>query len=82
MSGAKNIPEKYKAESLITPEGDIIGWKNCRYGIIVKLLIPAAAKRRNDFAKRRLMGTLRESKRLQSNDVGKPRNEKCLRILK
>ena len=27
------------------PEGDVIGWKKCRDGVIVKLLIPAAAKR-------------------------------------
>jgi hypothetical protein len=31
----------------ICPEGDIIGWKKCKGGVIVKLLIPADAKRSN-----------------------------------
>jgi hypothetical protein len=31
----------------ILPEGDIVGWKKCQNGVIVKLLIPADAKRSN-----------------------------------
>ena len=31
----------------ITPEGALIGWKKCRNNIIVKLQIPAKAKRSN-----------------------------------
>ena len=31
----------------ICPEGDIIGWKKCKGEVIVKLLIPADAKRSN-----------------------------------
>jgi len=35
------------SKTLITPEGDIIGYKKCKYNVIVKLLIPAEAKRCN-----------------------------------
>jgi hypothetical protein len=35
------------AVTRIVSEGDIIGWKKCRDGIIVKLLIPKEAKRNN-----------------------------------
>ena len=47
LRGAKNIPEITLAQTLITPEGDIIGWKKCMSGVIVKLLIPSEAKRHN-----------------------------------
>mgnify|MGYP000878653339 FL=1 len=42
LSEAKNIPNH--PESLVPNEGDIIGWKKTRQGI-VKLLIPAYAAR-------------------------------------
>ena len=45
LQGAKNI-EWVEAVTSILPEGNIIGWKKCREGI-VKLLIPAKAKRSN-----------------------------------
>ena len=47
LRGAKNIPAIALAQTLITPEGDIVGWKKCMNGVIVKLLIPAEAKRHN-----------------------------------
>jgi len=47
LYGAKDIPEIAKAQTLITPDGDIIGWKKCQSGVIVKLLIPSSAKRHN-----------------------------------
>ena len=47
LSCAKNIPAITLAQTLITPEGDIIGWKKCSNDVIVKLLIPAEAKRHN-----------------------------------
>ncbi len=47
LSGAKGIPEIAKAQTLITPEGDIVGWKKCQDGVIVKMLIPSDAKRHN-----------------------------------
>ena len=47
LYGAKNIPAITLAQTLITPEGDIIGWKKCMNDVIVKLLIPAEAKRHN-----------------------------------
>jgi hypothetical protein len=45
LRGAKNI-EWADAVTRILPEGDIVGWKKCREGI-VKLLIPSKAKRSN-----------------------------------
>ena len=47
LRGAKNIPAITLAQTLITPEGDIIGWKKCMNDVIVKLLIPSEAKRHN-----------------------------------
>ena len=47
LYGAKDVPEIAKAQTLITPEGDIVGWKKCQGGVIVKLLIPSSAKRHN-----------------------------------
>lgn len=50
LSGA-DFDEKYLISlTSITPEGDIIGYKKCRNGIIVKLLIPGNAKRRVIFS--------------------------------
>ena len=46
LEGAENA-ELAIAMVSICPEGDIIGWKNCKGGVIVKLLIPADAKRSN-----------------------------------
>jgi hypothetical protein len=34
------------------PEGDLIGWKKCRDNVIVKLLIPAKAKRCHAFGRK------------------------------
>jgi uncharacterized protein DUF5758/pentapeptide repeat protein len=45
LESAKNI-EMVEAITSIVPEGDIIGWKKCNEGI-VKLLIPAKARRSN-----------------------------------
>ena len=47
LSGAKNIPAWADTETRILPDGDIVGWKKCQDGVIVKLLIPAAAHRSN-----------------------------------
>jgi hypothetical protein len=46
LRDAKNI-EMADAITRILPEGDIIGWKKCNDDVIVKLLIPADAKRSN-----------------------------------
>jgi hypothetical protein len=43
LSGVINFPEM----SILPDEGDVIGWKKCQNGVIVKLLIPAQAKRSN-----------------------------------
>ena len=47
LSDAKNISPLVAAQLLICPEGDIIGWKKLRGGVICKLRIPADAKRSN-----------------------------------
>ena len=46
LSGA-NHAEAALAQTVVCPEGDIIGWKKCQGGRLVKLLIPSDAKRSN-----------------------------------
>jgi len=46
LRDAENL-EYVAAITSILPEGDIIGWKKCNRNVIVKLLIPADAKRSN-----------------------------------
>jgi uncharacterized protein YjbI with pentapeptide repeats len=43
---AKNA-ELAQAQTSILPEGNLVGWKKCRGGVIVKLLIPQKARRSN-----------------------------------
>jgi hypothetical protein len=47
LSGVKNLPPLAVAQTLIAGDGDLVGWKKCLGGVVVKLLIPAAAKRSN-----------------------------------
>ena len=47
LSGAKDIPAFAIAQTVIVPEGQIVGWKKCRDNVIVKLTIPAEARRSN-----------------------------------
>ena len=42
-----NHAEAALAQTVVCPEGDIIGWKKCQGGRLVKLLIPSDAKRSN-----------------------------------
>jgi len=51
LSGAKNA-ELVIAQTRILPDGDLIGWKKCKDGVIVKLAIPAAAKRSHAFGRK------------------------------
>ena len=51
LAGAKNS-ELAIATTRILPEGDLIGWKKCRRGVIVKLRIPEAAKRSHAFGRK------------------------------
>jgi len=46
LSWAKNA-ELILASTSICPEGQIIGWKKCKGGVIVKLSIPEDARRSN-----------------------------------
>jgi len=47
LYGTKNLPELAAAQTNILPEGPIVGWKKCRNQVIVKLLIPAEARKSN-----------------------------------
>lgn len=40
------------ARTRILPDGDLIGWKKCRDGVLVKLRIPADAKRSHAFGRK------------------------------
>ena len=68
LSEAKNA-ELAEALTVIVPEGVLIGWKKCVGGVIIKLEIPADAKRSNatgrkcraEFAKVLDTGGLREA---------------------
>ena len=51
LYGAKNI-EYAIAQTRVCSDGDIIGWKKCNGGVIVKLIIPSAAKRNNAFGRK------------------------------
>jgi hypothetical protein len=52
LCGAKNIPPLQEAQTIIVPEGDLIGWKKCKDNVIVKLLIPEKAKRSNSSGRK------------------------------
>ena len=48
LDGAKNIPlHVYRQTKVVPARGDIIGWKKCMAGVIVKLRIPAKSRRCN-----------------------------------
>ena len=47
LRGAKNIPHLAQAQTILLPDGNLVGWKKCRDGVIVKVLIPQDAKRSN-----------------------------------
>ena len=46
LSGAENS-ELAQAQTSIIPEGNIVGWKQCANGVIVKLLITQKTRRSN-----------------------------------
>jgi len=46
LGGAKNIPESAAAQLQVLPdEGDVVGWKKCQGGVIVKFLIKSGTPR-------------------------------------
>ncbi len=51
LAGAKDA-DLAIARTRILPEGDLIGWKKCKAGVIVKLRIPADAKRSHAFGRK------------------------------
>jgi hypothetical protein len=51
LSGAKNS-ELIIAQTRILADGQLIGWKKCKNGVIVKLQIPAKAKRSHAFGRK------------------------------
>ncbi len=52
LYGAKDIPKVELARTRILPDGDLIGWKKCKGDILVKLQIPAKAKRSHAFGRK------------------------------
>jgi hypothetical protein len=63
----------------ILPEGDIIGWKKCRSGAIVKLRIPAEAKRSHAFG-RKCRAEFADVLEIIGADVGVMDNEGSLTV--
>lgn len=57
------------ASTRILPEGDLIGWKKCQEGVVVKLRIPADAKRSHAFG-RKCRAEYAEVLEVFSADVG------------
>ena len=51
LIGAKSADHAI-AQTRILPEGDLIGWKKCANGILVKLLVPAKAKRSHAWGRK------------------------------
>ena len=51
LAGAKDA-ELAIAQTRILPDGDIIGWKKCKDNVIIKLRIPAEAKRSHAFGRK------------------------------
>src|SRR5690348_16557988 len=51
FSSARNA-DLAQAQTSITPEGHNVGWKKCRNGVIVKLLIPQKAPRSNSTGRK------------------------------
>ncbi len=51
LSGAKNA-DLVIARTRILPDGDLIGWKKCNDNVIVKLKIPAEARRSHAFGRK------------------------------
>lgn len=51
LSGAKNR-ELAEAQTSILPEGNIVGWKKCINGVIVKLLVTQKVRRSNATGRR------------------------------
>ena len=51
LSGAKRV-ELVVAQPRILPAGDLIGWKKCQGRVVVKLLVPARAKRSHAFGRK------------------------------
>jgi hypothetical protein len=51
LAGAKDA-DLVIAQTRILPEGDLIGWKKCNAGVLVKLRIPADAKRSHAFGRK------------------------------
>ena len=48
LRGAKNIPlNVYRQTKVVPARGDVVGWKKCLAGVIVKLRIPAKSRRCN-----------------------------------
>ena len=52
LSGASGAELAVAQTRILPDEGSVIGWKKCRGGVIVKLLIPEGAKRSHAFGRK------------------------------
>ena len=52
LKRAYNLLPLAAAQTVIAPEGDLIVWKQCQGGVLVKLLIPRGAKRSNSTGRK------------------------------
>jgi hypothetical protein len=52
LSKAKGATLAIARTRIIPAEGEIIGWKKCQDGVLVKLRVPATAKRSNAFGRK------------------------------
>jgi len=47
LRGAKEIPSLAAAQTTVPAQGNIVGWKKCSGGVIIKLSIPEDSQRSN-----------------------------------
>jgi hypothetical protein len=52
LSGALHAELAIAQTRILSDEGTVIGWKKCRDGVIVKLLVPEGAKRSHAFGRK------------------------------
>jgi hypothetical protein len=70
LGGAKNIPPLAQAQNNILPEGQIIGWKKLKGGVIAKLAIPGNANRVNCIGSRKCRAEMALVMDLSEGEVG------------
>ena len=52
LSGAVQVELAIAKTRILPEEGSLVGWKRCKHGVLVKLLIPEGAKRSHAFGRK------------------------------